>query len=163
MKKIFLIALLGMFAFESMAQAAKASPAMSTENDLVKITYGAPSKKGREIYGALVPYNAVWRTGANEATEITFKKDVDVAGKMVKAGTYTLFTIPTEKEWTIIFNSELKQWGAYGYDKIKSKNVAEVKVPATMTSEVQESLTITATAKGFDIIWDKTKVSVPVK
>ena len=82
---------------------------------------------------------------------------------MVKAGTYTLFTIPTEKEWTIIFNSELKQWGAYGYDKIKSKNVAEVKVPATMTSEVQESLTITATAKGFDIIWVKTKVSVPVK
>lgn len=162
MKKMIVFALLGMFAFETQAQNAKPSPAMSTENDVLKITYGAPSKKGREIYGGLVPYNAVWRTGANEATEITFKKDVDFAGKMVKAGTYTLFTIPTATDWTIILNSELKQWGAYGYDKVKDKNVAEVKATASMMNEPMELFTIKATPKGFDIMWDKTKVSVPV-
>lgn len=163
MKKIFLITLLGLFSYASMAQAPKASPASSTENDLLKITYGAPSKKGRDIYGSLVPFNAVWRTGANEATEITLKKDADFAGKMVKAGTYTLFTIPSAGEWTIILNSELKQWGAYGYDKIKDKNVAEIKVKTSMISDVQELFAITATSQGFDIAWDKTKVSVPVK
>lgn len=162
MKKIFVFALLGIFAVDTQAQNAKPSPAVSTENDVFKITYGAPSKKGREIYGGLVPFNAVWRTGANEATEITFKKDVDFAGKMVKAGTYTLFTIPTATDWTIILNSELKQWGAYGYDKVKDKNVAEVKVASSMVNDVQEVFTIKATPKGFDILWDKTKVSVPV-
>lgn len=162
MKKMILFAFLGIFALETQAQNAKPSPAMSAENDIFKITYGAPSKKGRDIYGGLVPYNAVWRTGANEATEITFKKDVDFGGKMVKAGTYTLFTIPTATEWTVILNPELKQWGAYGYDKIKDKNVAEIKVTPSMTNDLQEVFTIKANPKGFDIIWDKTKVSVPV-
>ncbi|MBP6794807.1 MAG: DUF2911 domain-containing protein, partial [Saprospiraceae bacterium] len=113
--------------------------------------------------GGLVPYDAVWRTGANNATEITFKKDVTVAGKMVKAGTYSLFTIPTAKDWSLILNSELKQWGAYGYDKVKDKNVLEVKVPSMTTDTETEMFTIAATDKGFDILWDKTKVSVPVK
>jgi len=162
MKKIMLFALLGVFALQTQAQNAKPSPAMSAENDIFKVTYGAPSKKGREIFGGLVPFNAVWRTGANEATEITFKKDVDFAGKMVKAGTYTLFSIPTATEWTLILNSELKQWGSYGYDKIKDKNVAEVKVSSSMVNDVQEVFTIKANPKGFDILWDKTKVSVPV-
>jgi Protein of unknown function (DUF2911) len=90
---------------------------------------------------------------SKRATEITFAAD----------GTYTLFTIPTEKEWTIILNSASKQWGAYGYEKIKDKNVLEVKVAATATKDVVEKLTITAEETGVMISWDKTSVSVPVK
>lgn len=160
MKKIFLFVFVGLFSLQLFGQA---SPAKETENSILKITYGAPSKKGRAIFGGLVPYDAVWRTGANNATEITFKKDVTVAGKMVKAGTYSLFTIPTAKDWSLILNSELKQWGAYGYDKVKDKNVLEVKVPSMTTDIETEMFTIAATDKGFDILWDKTKVSVPVK
>jgi hypothetical protein len=162
MKNLFLFFFCAFISSSVLAQK-PASPEMTTENDLMKIVYGAPSKKGRDIFGALVPYNAVWRTGANKATEVTFKKDVMVGGKSVKAGTYSLFTIPTEKEWTIILNSELGQWGAYGYDKVKDKNVAEVKVASMMADKPTELFTIQATASGIDIMWDKTKVSVPVK
>lgn len=160
MKKFFLFVFVGLWSLQVFGQA---SPAKETENSTLKITYGAPSKKGRAIFGGLVPFDAVWRTGANNATQITFKKDVTVAGKAVKAGTYSLFTIPTAKDWTIIINSELGQWGAYGYDKIKDKNVAEVKVASMTTDTETEQFTISATTAGFDMVWDKTKVSVPVK
>lgn len=82
----------------------------------VLIAYGSPGVKGRKIFGGLVPYGRVWRTGANEATTITFTDDVEVAGHPVAAGTYSLFTIPGETTWTIILNTENHQWGAYDYD-----------------------------------------------
>ncbi|MEP7268948.1 MAG: DUF2911 domain-containing protein [Saprospiraceae bacterium] len=163
MKKFFLFVFVGLLSLNLIGQNKPASPKMETENSLMKITYGAPSKKDRVIFGGLVPYDAVWRTGANEATEVTFKKDVKVGGKSVKAGTYTLFTIPTASDWTIILNSELKQWGAFGYDKVKDKNVAEVKVPSMKANDEAELFTISTTDGGFDMMWDKTKVSVPVK
>jgi hypothetical protein len=165
MKKIVLFAFLGLFiSLQAFGQDQKpASPKMTAENALFKVTYGAPSKKGREIFGGLVPFDQVWRTGANEATEITFKKDVTVGDKAVKAGTYTLFTIPTATDWSFILNSELKQWGAYGYDKIKDKDVIKIKVASAKINDVQEMFTIAATNKGLDLIWDKTKVSVPIK
>ncbi|MEP7323731.1 MAG: DUF2911 domain-containing protein [Saprospiraceae bacterium] len=164
MKKIFLFALLGFFtSLQVFSQEKIASPKMTADNALLKVVYGAPSKKGRNVFGGLEPYGKVWRTGANEATEITFKKDVMFGDKSVKAGTYTLFTIPTEKEWTIILNSELHQWGAYGYDKVKDKDVAQIKVTPTALMDVQELFVIKPTDKGFDIVWDKTSVSVPVK
>jgi len=80
------------------------------------------------IFGELVPYGAVWRTGANEATTITFTGDVLVEGTAVPAGTYSLFTIPGGHEWTIIFNAENNQWGAYDYDE--GKDVLRFTVPA---------------------------------
>lgn len=163
MKKFFLFVFAGFLGLQLLAQNPPASPAKETENATLKIKYGAPSKKGRTIFGGLVPFDAVWRTGANNATEITLKKDVTIGGKSVKAGTYNLFTIPTAKDWTIIFNSELGQWGAYDYEKIKGKNVLEVKVPSMATDAVTEMFTITATDAGFDLVWDKTKVSVAVK
>jgi hypothetical protein len=83
----------------------------------VLVTYGRPSVRDREIYGGLVPYDAVWRTGANEATTITFSDDVMIEGQPLAAGTYSLFTIPGEDEWTVIFNSVANQWGAYDYDE----------------------------------------------
>ena len=145
------------------AQKAPASPKVVAESQNTMITYGQPSKKDREIFGKLVPYGQVWRTGANEATTVQFKKDVTFGGKKVKAGTYSLFTIPTENEWTIILNSELGQWGAYKYNDIKKNNVAEVKVKATNTASVMEKLTITTDDKKITIGWDKTSVSVDTK
>src|SRR5690349_22400199 len=85
----------------------------------VKITYCQPRKRGREIFGKLVPFGEVWRTGANEATEITLTKDLFVKGTLLPAGTYSVFTIPGKEFWTIIFNKDLGLWGSYNYN-IKS-------------------------------------------
>jgi hypothetical protein len=160
-KSIFvLFTLISSLAF---AQKPAASPAIVTESANVKITYGQPSKKDREIFGKLVPYGEVWRTGANGATEVTFKKDVNFGGAAVKAGTYSLFTIPTKDEWTVILNSELKQWGAYGYDKVKDKNVASVKVKPLNNEASLEKLTLTAEDSQITISWDMTSVKVPLK
>lgn len=164
MKKIlFFASLLAIVTSCSNAQGPKKSPRETVEGGEMSVSYGRPYKKDRVIFGGLEAYGKVWRTGANEATEITFKKDGEFGGKPVKAGTYSLFTIPTEKEWTVILNPELKQWGAYGYDKIKDKNVLEVVVPSTSLSEVVEQLTITPSAKSLTIAWDKTQISIPVK
>lgn len=82
----------------------------------VVLEYGRPNVREREIWGGLVPYGEVWRTGANEATTISFSDDVTVEGEPLAAGTYALFTIPGEEEWTVIFNDVAEQWGAYDYD-----------------------------------------------
>ena len=82
----------------------------------VTLEYGRPQVKGRTIWDGLVPYGKVWRTGANEATIISFSNDVLVEGQKLLAGTYSLFTIPTEEEWVIIFNKTANQWGAFSYD-----------------------------------------------
>lgn len=139
------------------------SPRAFAESANVKVSYGQPSKKGRVVFGGLEKFGTVWRTGANEATEVTFKKDVKFGGKSVKAGTYSLFSKLGEKEWTIILNSELKQWGAYGYEKVKDKNVAEVTVPVKSLKDVVEKLTITTDDKILTISWDTTSVAVPME
>lgn len=81
----------------------------------VTITYSRPGVKGRQIWGGLVPYNKVWRTGANEATKITFSDEVKVNGQPLPAGTYAMATIPGESEWTIIFSKQTQLWGSFGY------------------------------------------------
>ncbi|UZR92313.1 DUF2911 domain-containing protein [Chondrinema litorale] len=83
----------------------------------VNMQYGSPGVKERNIWGDLVPYNEVWRTGANEATWIEFDKDVTIAGQKIPKGKYGLFTIPAESEWTVILNKVWDQWGAYDYDE----------------------------------------------
>ncbi len=92
----------------------------------IGIMYHRPGVKGREVWNKLVPYNQVWRAGANNATIFSFSDDVTINGTVLKAGKYSFFTIPTEKEWTIIFNSAADQWGAYNYDS--SKNVLSFRV-----------------------------------
>lgn len=85
-------------------------------NTYIKIVYGQPYKHGRTIFGKLVPYNEVWRTGANEATELTTTKDIQLGGEKLEAGTYTLFSIPKENgPWKVILNNKLGQWGAFDY------------------------------------------------
>ncbi|CAN5646864.1 hypothetical protein BH09BAC4_BH09BAC4_16310 [soil metagenome] len=171
--KNLLVAFTFLLAMVSLVQAqdkkAPASPKVTVESPdkNIKIVYGQPAKKGRVIFGAegsnsLEKYGKVWRTGANEATEVTFKSDVMFGDKMVKAGTYTLFTIPGEKEWSVLLNSTLGQWGAYDYDKIKGTDVAMIKVPVSSTKTPIEKLTITPSNNSIAIAWDNVTVSVPV-
>jgi hypothetical protein len=165
MNKIYLSILFVFSVAISFGQNAK-SPKMTAETKNVKVTYGQPSKKGRVIFGDLVPYGEVWRTGANEATEITFSSDVVISGKTIKAGTYTLFTIPQKNTWTIILNSELKQWGSYGYSKIKDKNVLSVEVNVETIKEQEKlSFSFTDNSKGttLNMMWDSVKVSLPIQ
>lgn len=139
------------------------SPKATAQSSDVMVTYGQPSMRGRKIFGELVPYGKVWRTGANEATTITFKKNGMFGGKEVKAGTYTLFTIPTEQKWTVILNSKLGQWGAYGYDSTKIHDVLQVTVPVKHLSQPVEKLTISTTNKELDVKWENTEAIVPMK
>jgi hypothetical protein len=158
MKKIFLL-LAFFIATESFAQ--RKSPHDTVSNGNVTVTYGRPYKNNRAVFGGLEKFGKVWRVGADEATTITFKNDVKFGGHNVKAGTYTLFAIPNEKEWTIILNKELGQWGAYGYKK--ENDIASVTVPITKTDKAIEQLTISIKPDNTVVIgWDDTQVSVPV-
>ncbi|HTQ27070.1 MAG TPA: DUF2911 domain-containing protein [Puia sp.] len=139
------------------------SPHDTVRTANIKVTYGRPYKKGREIFGKLEPYGKVYRVGADEATTISFAKDGTFGGKPVKAGTYTLFAIPNASSWTVILNSQLGQWGAFSYDKYKDKDVLHVDVPVKKVSPPIEQLTIRFPASAMVIEWDDTQVSVPVK
>ena len=168
--KNLLLAIALLFTTVSMTQAQDKKPPMSpritaeSPDKNIKVMYGQPSKRNRVIFGesGLEKYGKVWRTGANEATEVTFKSDVMFGGKMVKAGTYTLYTIPGEKEWSVLLNSTLGQWGAYDYEKIKGSDVAMVKVPVSMNKTPIEKMTITPANNSIAIAWDNMTVSVPV-
>jgi hypothetical protein len=163
MKQCLLLVLAFGLLFPVMAQRARKSPHDTLSAHQITITYGRPYKKDRVVFGTLEPYDKVWRVGADEATEIKFDRDVMFNGQAVKAGTYSLFAIPKPESWTIILNPELKQWGAYGYEKIKSKNVLETVVPTKNLSKEVEQLTIEIEKKGISIAWDKTGVFIPVK
>jgi hypothetical protein len=134
------------------------------EKAIIRVTYSRPPKKEREIFGKLVPFGEVWRTGANEATEIKFYKDLEFGGKKVKAGSYSLFSIPGEKEWTIILNNDLDYWGSYSY---KAKNdVIRVTAPVSKLNDTVENFTIQFDGKGQNkgvmrFAWEKTAVEVP--
>lgn len=129
----------------------------------ITISYGRPYKKDREIFGGLVPYGKVWRAGADEATEITFDKNGMFGGKKIAAGTYTLFIVPEKTEWTIVLNSKLGQWGAFGYDKVKDQDVLTTTVPVKMLDNSVEQFTINIMESSLRMEWDKTSVTVPVK
>ena len=132
----------------------------------LKITYSQPQKLGREIFGKLVAFDQVWRTGANEATEITITRDIKINGTLLKAGTYSLFTIPKEGSWTIIVNSDLGQWGSYNY--LSTYDVLRFDVPVIpLTDVVYEPFTIWINQKNDKaellMAWDKTKVSINIQ
>ncbi len=128
----------------------------------IKVVYSRPQKKSREIFGNLVKLDKVWRTGADEATEIKFFQDVKMGDQTIKAGSYSLFTIPGEKEWTIIINSDLDSWGAYTYDE--AKDVARIKVPVSSGDALEAfSIAFKKVDKGYHMVmgWDTTRVEVP--
>lgn len=127
-----------------------------------KIIYSRPQLKGRSL-SELAPAGKVWRTGANEATEITFYKDVMLGKTKIKSGTYSLYTIPEQDNYTIIINKSINVWGAYNY---KAENdVARLVVPVTQAEESLEALSMvfTPAEKGMilNIGWDKMRVAIP--
>ena len=137
-----------------------ATAANTISGNTVTINYGSPRVKGRVIWGDLVPYNEVWRTGANEATTVEFTKDVLLEGESLKKGTYGFFTIPNPDEWTIIFNLDEKQWGAFKYDE--SQDELRVMVMPKKISP-QERLVYKINKHGFSMDWDTVSIPVSVK
>ena len=135
------------------------------KDNYVKITYSQPQKKNREIFGHLVPFGEVWRTGANEATELTTTKDIMIETIILKAGTYSLFTIPEKDKWIIIINADVGLWGSYNYNV--QKDIWRFEVPVLSSDKIFEAFTIIFDHRNdvadLLIMWDKTKVSIPIK
>jgi len=134
-------------------------------NTYIKVVYGQPYKNSRDIFGNLIPYGEVWRTGANEATELTTTKEIQFGDKTLPAGTYALFSIPGKNEWTIILNSQLGQWGAFDYNS--DNDVMRIKVSSETTEDVTEAFTIKFTEvennrTNLVMNWDSTAVSIPI-
>ncbi|UOU97841.1 DUF2911 domain-containing protein [Chryseobacterium daecheongense] len=132
----------------------------------VTIDYGRPGVKGRKIFGELVPYGQVWRAGANSSTKVTFGQAVNFGGKVVPAGTYGLFIIPTEKEWKVILNKDFQQWGAFTYDP--KQDVVDVTVPVNKLADKQEWFEITLNpidenSANLVLKWDFAQAEVPLK
>ena len=127
----------------------------------VEIVYSRPSSRGRTMIGGNEKYGQVWRTGANEATTVEFDKAVKVEGKDLPAGKYALFTIPGEKEWTIIFNKDHKQWGAYNYKQ--SDDVLRVNVPVKKPGSFVETFTITTKNDEIVLAWENSEAAFKVK
>lgn len=161
------------FRFYFIPETKKASPEDTVEyfeDDLkIDIVYCRPSTKGREIFGELVPYNEVWRTGANEATTFETSKDVMIGQQQLPAGKYTLWSIPNEREWEVIFNDRMYTWGVDFEGKSQRKpefDKVNVKVPVQSLDETQELFTIEinddSTGVNLSLSWDKTKVIVPI-
>lgn len=144
----------------------KFAPAkIGNDKAMIRIIYTRPAKNGREVFGKLVPYGKVWRAGANEAPEIKFYQDVTIGDKKIPAGNYALLTIPNEKEWTIIFSSDIDQWGAYSYNE--ALDVARVNVPVQKSENTLENFSIQFAKKDAKsatmyIGWDTTVVAVPI-
>lgn len=129
---------------------------------MITIHYSSPSVKGRVIWGGLVPYDSVWRAGANEATTFETDKDIKVQGKLLPMGKYSFFLIPkTNGVWVAIFNKEPEQWGAFKYDA--SKDQLRVKVTPKMSKGKQEMLSYRITSKGVALDWENLTVPVAVR
>jgi len=129
------------------------------------IDYGRPSKRGREIFGGLVPYGVVWRTGANEATHIRTDYDLTIGTVRVPRGTYTLWTIPDRESWTLIVNRQTGNWGT-DYDKTSDLARIPMKVTKLGTPVEQFAIAIERTAKDAGTLvlrWDTTEASVPIR
>lgn len=131
----------------------------------VSVNYCQPSVKDRTIFGELVPYGEVWRTGANEATTFTTSSDLMIQGQTLPAGTYTLWTIPGESEWQVIWNSGEYSWGvSWGgvASREADKDVLTVTVPVSPQNPALEMFTIGFGASDMSMSWDDISVSVPM-
>lgn len=171
MKKtaLLLLAVCTSFAINAQITTPQPSPSATVKQVVglsdVTIEYSRPAMRGRTIFGDLVPYNKLWRTGANKNTIITFSSDVKIAGKELKAGSYALFTTPGESVWEINFYSDTENWGTpQSWDA--SKLAAIVKANPTKTADAVESFTIgineiNDNGAHLEISWDHTKVAIP--
>lgn len=154
------------------AQTKKSSPeetiSYNSNGYTIEVFYNRPSKKGREIFGNLVPFNEVWRTGANEATTFETGTDLSIDGKTLKAGKYTLWTIPGRDSWTVIFNDKQYGWGigSNGASREAEFDALQIVLPIEGLSASVELFTIELSESNakpiMSLVWDQTKVSVPI-
>ena len=167
MKYFLSISLILLYTFTPIAaqtnKAERKSPPItmtySMDDVSIALDYSSPSIRGRELWGGLVPLNKVWRTGANEATKITLSQAINIEGEVLEAGTYSLFTIPSEETWTIIFNKVANQWGNYDYDE--KEDSLRVNVKPTVNEDFQEAMIIEVIDSKMEIKWGN--IVVPVK
>ncbi len=132
----------------------------------IKVVYGQPYRNGRDIFGDFEPYGKVWRTGANEATEITITSPILMGEEVIEAGTYALFSIPNKDVWTIILNMDLGQWGAFTYSQ--DRDYVRFDVPVINLDSPIEAFTIefsdvNRSLTTMSLAWDKVKVEIPIR
>jgi len=144
----------------------RASPpakASATIGDVsVKLDYSSPAVKEREIWGGLVPFDEVWRTGANEANVFQVSEDVLINGQKLPAGKYALFTVPSKEEWVVIFNKEFDQWGAFNYNR--EEDALRITVEPNKVDEFKERLTFNITEEGKVMFhWENMQFSFQVE
>lgn len=174
MRKFFLTAIAGLLALGlttvAPAQAPRKSPHESTSIDVgghkITITYGRPYMNKRTIMGGLVPYNEVWRTGADEATTLRTDVDLDINGLKVPKGVYALFTVPKENSWTLIVNKTAKQWGAFSYKEASDLGRTDMAVSKANAPVEQFTISLTPEASSgamLKMAWENTVASVPIK
>jgi len=170
MKIIISQALILLLSIYAAGQKARVSPMADVtqilgESTEVAITYSRPGVKGRTIWGDLVPFDKVWRTGANEATTISFTDDVLIEGEKLPAGTYALFTIPAKKEWTVIFNKSANQWGAFDYNS--SDDALRIKVKSQSVSHTEwmqfSFENLNSTSANVVLQWEKLKIPFKIE
>ncbi len=171
MKKILLLAMTAFLAVALNAQikAPQPSPVGKITQNVgltdISIEYSRPSMKGRKVFGGLVPYNELWRTGANASVKVSFSENVKVGGQDLKKGTYALYTIPGEKEWTIIFHKNLEHWGIDDYKQEEDACRFVVKSMNTTNSVESFTMSVDNLKNGscdICVAWDKTSVAIPV-
>ena len=173
MKKLSLFVCVVMLAAtQAMAQLEMPQPSpLSTVSQKVglvdvTVTYSRPSRRGRTVMGELVPYDQLWRTGANQATKVSFSDEMSVAGQKVPAGEYALFSVPGQEEWTVIFNKNTDQGGTADYKE--EEDALRVQVPSSTTDNTYETFTIgfsdlTETTANMNVAWENTNVAIPLE
>lgn len=128
----------------------------------IEINYSSPGVKGRTIWGELVPYDSVWRAGANQATTVTTSEDIQIKGESLPAGRYAFFVIPVKNgDWIVIFNRQTDQWGAFKYDETDDQ--LRVRVSPVPLDESVERLKYEVTEEGIRLSWDKIALPIPVE
>jgi hypothetical protein len=149
----------------AVGQKAKASPREIVTGKInaatITIDYGSPSVKGRKIWGGLVPFDKIWRAGANEATTFKTDKDIIVNGGELPAGKYSLFIIPNEKECIVIFNKKADQWGAYNYNQ--ELDQLKVSVSPNKKSNSTEKLLFLVNNSTIGLLWDNWEIALEIK
>jgi hypothetical protein len=173
MKKIILFAFVAAFGFTANAQikTPAASPAQKLEQTVgltdVTLEYSRPHKRDRDIFGELVPFDKLWRTGANKNSQITFSDDVEIGGATLKAGTYAIFTKPGATSWEVMFYTDASNWGTpetWDANKAAVSVKAEVlTLPMTVDSFTMLFNDVKSDSADLVIMWDTTMVNVPIK
>jgi len=162
---LFVLCLMTPALLSAQAQTIPASPAKETTGKIgdasIEINYSSPGVKGRTIWGDLVPYDVVWRSGANAATTITTDKDLLIDGKKLPAGTYSFCTIPREDQpWIVIFNHRTDTWGAFDYDE--KEDALRIEVEPRQSDEMMERLTYDVADDEILLIWENLLLPIPV-